>query len=94
MSLSLESITKKVGRETHFYNISLVFEMGSCYVLLGRTLAMVYQQFINDPSLTVCKIIASPLKMTGIKKAEIVRRVRETPEMLHIADLFDLQWAG
>ena len=94
MCLALENITKKVGRETHLYNISLEFETGSRNVLLGRTLAMVYQQFINYPSLTVYKNIVSPLKMAGIKKAEIDRRVRETAEMLHIADLFDLQWAG
>jgi glycerol transport system ATP-binding protein len=94
MSLTLEKVTKKIGRETHLYNISLEFEAGSRNVLLGSTLAMVYQQFINYPSLTVYKNIASPLKMPGIKKAEIDRRVRETAETLHIADLFDLRWAG
>ena len=39
MSLSLEGITKKVGRETHISNISLSFEVGSRNILLGRTLA-------------------------------------------------------
>jgi len=52
-----------------------------------RSIAMVYQQFINYPSLTVYKNIASPLKIAGAKKAEIDRRVRETAEMLHIEDL-------
>ena len=52
-----------------------------------RSLAMVYQQFINYPSLTVYKNIASPLKIAGVKKAEIDRRVRETAKMLHIEDL-------
>jgi len=54
-----------------------------------RSVAMVYQQFINYPSLTVYKNIASPLKVSGVVKTEIDRRVRETAEMLHIDDLLD-----
>ncbi len=54
-----------------------------------RNVAMVYQQFINYPSLTVFKNIASPLKLAGLKKAEIDRRVNETAEMLHIEDLLN-----
>ena len=54
-----------------------------------RSVAMVYQQFINYPSLTVYKNIASPLKVGGVPKAEIDRRVRETAKMLHLEDLFD-----
>ncbi len=54
-----------------------------------RSVAMVYQLFINYPSLTVYKNIASPLKTTGTKKSEIDRRVRETAEMLHIEDLLN-----
>jgi glycerol transport system ATP-binding protein len=54
-----------------------------------RSVAMVYQQFINYPSLTVYKNIASPLKVSGIPKAEIDRRVRETAEMLHLEDMLD-----
>jgi glycerol transport system ATP-binding protein len=54
-----------------------------------RSVAMVYQQFINYPSLTVYKNIASPLKVSGVRKAEIDRRVLETAEMLHIEDLLD-----
>jgi glycerol transport system ATP-binding protein len=54
-----------------------------------RSVAMVYQQFINYPSLTVYENIASPLKVAGYKKAKIDRRVRQTAEMLHIEDLFD-----
>jgi len=125
MSLSLEGITKKVGRETHIDNVSLSFESGSRNILLGRTLAgktsllrllagldrptsgrviengvnvtgrsvrkrniaMVYQQFINYPSLTIYKNIASPLKIAGLPKAEIDQRVRSTAEMLRIDNL-------
>jgi glycerol transport system ATP-binding protein len=54
-----------------------------------RNVAMVYQQFINYPSLTVYNNIASPLKVSGVPKAEIDRRVRETAKMLHIDDLLD-----
>jgi len=50
---------------------------------------MVYQQFINYPSLTVYKNIASPLKIAGVKKEEIARRVHKTAEMLHIEDMLD-----
>ena len=55
----------------------------------NRSVAMVYQQFINYPSLTVYKNIASPLKIAGLKKADIDRRVRKTAEMLRIEDLLD-----
>jgi glycerol transport system ATP-binding protein len=54
-----------------------------------RSVAMVYQQFINYPSLTVYKNIASPLKVSGVAKAEIDRRVLETAKMLHIDNLLD-----
>lgn len=54
-----------------------------------RSVAMVYQQFINYPSLTVYNNIASPLKIGGMPKKEVDRRVRETAEMLHLEDLLD-----
>ena len=54
-----------------------------------RSVAMVYQQFINYPSLTVYKNIASPLKVSGVPKAEIDRRVQETAKMLHLEDMLD-----
>jgi glycerol transport system ATP-binding protein len=54
-----------------------------------RSIAMVYQQFINYPSLNVYNNIASPLKLAGISKAEIDRRVRQTASMLHLEGLLD-----
>src|ERR1700752_5457867 len=39
-----------------------------------RSVAMVYQQFINYPSLTVYENIASPLRVQGKPKAEIEKR--------------------
>ena len=47
-----------------------------------RDVAMVYQQFVNYPSMTVAQNIASPLKLRGEK--DIDRRVRELAERLHI----------
>ncbi|WP_406623415.1 ABC transporter ATP-binding protein [Acidovorax sp. SDU_ACID1] len=47
-----------------------------------RNVAMVYQQFINYPSLTVADNIASPLKLRGEK--HVAQRVRELAERLHI----------
>ena len=54
-----------------------------------RNIAMVYQQFINYPSMTVYNNIASPLKLAGLNKKEIERRVREVAEMLHIEPLLE-----
>ncbi len=54
-----------------------------------RSIAMVYQQFINYPSLTVFNNIASPLKMSGMDKTEIDKRVRETAGMLRLDDLLE-----
>jgi glycerol transport system ATP-binding protein len=55
-----------------------------------RNVAMVYQQFVNYPSLTVYENIASPLRMAGKPAAaEIERRVRATAEIMHIDGLLD-----
>lgn len=54
-----------------------------------RNLAMVYQQFINYPSLTVYKNIASPLKLARLPRKEIDRRVRAEAERLRIEHLLD-----
>jgi glycerol transport system ATP-binding protein len=127
MGIVLESVTRKVGGETHIDNMSLDLDAGTTHVVLGRTLsgktsllrlmagldrptsgrilvdgkdvtglfvrqrsvAMVYQQFVNYPSLTVYQNIASPLKISGLNKTEIDRKVRNTAAMLHIEDLLD-----
>jgi glycerol transport system ATP-binding protein len=54
-----------------------------------RSVAMVYQQFINYPSMTVYNNIASPLKLAKLDPAEIDRNVRQAAEMLHIEGLLD-----
>ncbi len=52
-----------------------------------RNVAMVYQQFINYPSLKVADNIASPLKLRGEKN--IAQRVRELAQRLHIEMFLD-----
>ncbi|MGY3586479.1 glycerol transport system ATP-binding protein [Bradyrhizobium sp. USDA 4341] len=49
-----------------------------------RSVAMVYQQFINYPSLTVYENIASPLRVQGKPKAEIEQRVAEAASLLRL----------
>jgi glycerol transport system ATP-binding protein len=49
-----------------------------------RNVAMVYQQFINYPSLSVFENIASPLKVAGVKRTEIDTRVREAARLLKL----------
>ncbi|SDJ55534.1 ABC transporter ATP-binding protein [Nonomuraea jiangxiensis] len=53
-----------------------------------RSVAFVYQQFINYPSLTVHENIASPLRLDRrFDREGIDRRVREVAELMGIADL-------
>ena len=52
-----------------------------------RQVAMVYQQFINYPGMTVYENIASPLRLMGKPKAEIDRAVRQTAEMLRLTPM-------
>src|SRR6204780_5729331 len=47
-----------------------------------RSVAMVYQQFINYPSFTVYENIASPLRVQGKPKSEIEKRVQEATKLL------------
>src|SRR3954451_17147160 len=61
------------------------------------SVAMVYQQFINYPSLTVYENIASPLRVQGKPRAEIERRVRDAARLLKLEPYLDrtpLQLSG
>jgi glycerol transport system ATP-binding protein len=49
-----------------------------------RSVAMVYQQFINYPSLTVYENIASPLRVQRRPRAEIEKRVHEAAGLLKL----------
>ena len=49
-----------------------------------RNVAMVYQQFINYPGLTVYENIASPMRLARINKTELDRKVREAASLLKL----------
>ena len=49
-----------------------------------RSVAMVYQQFINYPTLSVFENIASPLRVARLPRAEIEGRVREAARLLRL----------
>ncbi len=53
----------------------------------NRQVAMVYQQFINYPAMTVYENIASPLRIAGAAKAEIDRRVKDVAAMLKLTPM-------
>jgi glycerol transport system ATP-binding protein len=62
-----------------------------------RSVAMVYQQFINYPSLTVFENIASPLRVQRKPRAEIEKRVQEAARLLKLEPHLDrtpLQLSG
>jgi glycerol transport system ATP-binding protein len=54
-----------------------------------RSVAFVYQGFINYPSLTVYENIASPLRLAGGDRTGIDRRVREMAETLGLGALLE-----
>ncbi len=54
-----------------------------------RNVAMVYQQFINYPAMTVYENIASPMRIAGRDKATIDRKVREAAELMKLSPYLD-----
>jgi glycerol transport system ATP-binding protein len=52
-----------------------------------RNVSMVYQQFVNYPSMTVAQNIASPLRLRG--ESQIDERVRALAARLHIEPFLD-----
>jgi glycerol transport system ATP-binding protein len=54
-----------------------------------RSVAMVYQQFINYPSLSVRENIASPLRVAGIPAADVEKRVTEAARLLKLEPYLD-----
>jgi multiple sugar transport system ATP-binding protein len=54
-----------------------------------RDIAMVFQNYALYPHMTVYKNMAFALKLRGMPKAEVDRRVRETAKTLGIAELLD-----
>ncbi len=54
-----------------------------------RKVAMVYQQFINYPSMTVYDNIASPMRLVGKSRAEIDTAVREAAELMQLSAMLE-----
>ena len=54
-----------------------------------RSVAMVYQQFINYPNLDVFENIASPLRVKGLPTAEIASKVRAMARLMQIEPFLD-----
>ncbi len=54
-----------------------------------RDIAMVYQQFVNYPSMTVYDNIASPLKLQKKSAAQIETKVHEMAELLKLTSILD-----
>ncbi|MEO1193777.1 MAG: ABC transporter ATP-binding protein [Pseudomonadota bacterium] len=52
-----------------------------------RKVAMVYQQFINYPTLTVYENIASPLRLQGLGRKEIAAKVEAAAELVKLTPL-------
>lgn len=54
-----------------------------------RNVAMVYQQFINYPGLSVYENIASPMRLAGIDSTTLDKKVREAAELLKLGPYLD-----
>lgn len=54
-----------------------------------RQVAMVYQQFINYPSMSVYDNIASPLKLLGKSSSDIDKSVRKTADLMQLTPMLD-----
>ncbi len=54
-----------------------------------RSVAMVYQQFINYPAMTVYENIASPMRIKGADAATIDREVRKAADILKLGPYLD-----
>ena len=54
-----------------------------------RSVAMVYQQFINYPTLTVYENIASPMRVARVDAATIDKRVRGAAELLKLTPFLE-----
>lgn len=54
-----------------------------------RNIAMVYQQFINYPAMSVYENIASPLRVAGVDKAKIDEEVHRAATLLKLTPYLD-----
>jgi len=54
-----------------------------------RNVAMVYQQFINYPAMTVYENIASPMRVAGVDRSTIDKRVRQAAGLMKLEPYLD-----
>ena len=54
-----------------------------------RGVAMVYQQFINYPSMTVYENIASPMRLLGQSKGQIDEAVKKAADLMKLSPFLD-----
>lgn len=54
-----------------------------------RNVAMVYQQFINYPNLSVFENIASPMRIAKVREPEIKKRVARVAALLKLEDMLE-----
>lgn len=54
-----------------------------------RNVAMVYQQFINYPAMTVYDNIASPMRLSGKSAATIDQEVKKAADLLRLGPFLD-----
>lgn len=54
-----------------------------------RNVSMVYQQFINYPSMTVFENIASPLRVAGVPRNDIESRVNAVADLLKLTPMLN-----
>lgn len=54
-----------------------------------RSVAMVYQQFINYPAMTVYENIASPMRIARVEASVLDKKVRDAAELLKLTPFLD-----
>ena len=54
-----------------------------------RNVAMVFQQFINYPTMSVYENIASPLRVAGVDRSEIDAKVRKAADLMRLGPYLD-----
>ena len=54
-----------------------------------RNVAMVFQQFINYPTLSVYENIASPLRVAGLPRSEIEAKVKHAADLMRLGPYLD-----
>jgi len=80
----MAGLDKPTGGSLHFDGVDV-----TGLPVQKRSVAMVYQQFINYPAFSVYENIASPMRVAGRDKALIDREVRKAAELLKLTPYLD-----